>query len=241
MQIELDLTKSLEENAASYFEKAKKAKKKLEGVKLAIKKTELMQEKKIQESRNTSSKKEWFQKFHWCLTSTNKLVIGGRDATTNDLIIKKYATESDLVFHTDMRGSPFVVLKNAADTSDQELLEASTLCLVHSKAWKDNILIDVFYVKPNQLEPIGVKGSFVIKGETKYLHPKLEFYIGIHEEKVMGGSYESIIKHCKVFVKIVPGNTKTSDIAKQILRQLKYDDLDELIRVLPAGGCKIIK
>ena len=59
MRIKLDVTKSLEENAEVYFEKAKKSKRKLEGAKEAILKTEekleKAKEKKIEEKKREKS------------------------------------------------------------------------------------------------------------------------------------------------------------------------------------------
>ena len=247
MEIILDVTKSLEENATAYFEKAKKARKKLEGTKKALNKKINIKEKEIK--RKKSEKREWFEKFHWSISSEGKLIIGGRDATTNEIIIKRHTETDDLVFHTDMRGSPFVVLKQGNKSSEKELIEAATLCLCYSKGWKDNIAIEVFYVKPEQLSKEGEhgeanagKGAFVIKGTTKYLYPKLEFAVGIYNNKVLGGSEESIVANCNKYVKIVPGNEKTSEIAKKIKAKLNSTlHLDEFIKVLPAGGCKITK
>ncbi len=48
MEIQIDLSKSLEENAASYYEKSKQAKKKLEGLQIAYEKTK----QKIGEKRS---------------------------------------------------------------------------------------------------------------------------------------------------------------------------------------------
>jgi len=114
----LDIKKSVEQNAAVYFEKAKKSRKKLEGAKKALKKIqnrlELLKEKKDKNSltekrtEKTQRKKEWYEKFRWFFSSEGFLCIGGRDATTNDIIIKKHADKNDIVFHTDMAGSPFL-------------------------------------------------------------------------------------------------------------------------------------
>jgi len=46
-------------------------------------------------------KREWFEKFRWFYSSEGFLVVGGRDATTNEILIKKHTDKDDLVFHTD--------------------------------------------------------------------------------------------------------------------------------------------
>jgi len=39
----------------------------------------------------------WFEKFHWFISTENFLVIAGRDAQQNEMIVKKY-----LDVHTDI-------------------------------------------------------------------------------------------------------------------------------------------
>src|SRR3989344_6731154 len=101
--IELDINKTVEKNAEAYFEKAKKFKKKIEGAKEALnksykkldelnKKKEVEDEKlkKEEEKKKDMRKPEWYEKFRWFLTSERFLVIGGRDATSNEIVIKKH-------------------------------------------------------------------------------------------------------------------------------------------------------
>ena len=169
MRIGLDIRKSVEQNAASYFEKAKKDKKKLEGArriveeykkKLTVLETE-QTEKKIVVSRPV--KKEWFEKFRWFFSSDGFLVIGGRDATTNEIVIKKYTENDDLVFHTDMAGSPFVVIKKEGKTGDfpdSSRQEVAVFTAVFSKGWKQGMsTMSVFCVKPEQVSKTAPQGN----------------------------------------------------------------------------------
>ena len=131
MQLVLDTTKSLEDNANIYFQKSKKAKSKLEGLKKALE----ISKKKIKEIENKELKKQnqkkyleapekkWFMKFRWFTSSDGFLCIGGRDATTNEIIIKKHVDERDLVFHTDLAGSPFFVIKAEGKTIPKQTIE----------------------------------------------------------------------------------------------------------------------
>ena len=97
MKIRLLVNKSLEQNAAIYYEKAKKAKKKLKGAQDALAKSKQKLEqfqtkaaKKVRIEKPTPTKKEWYEKFRWFFSSEGFLCIGGRDATTNEIIIKKH-------------------------------------------------------------------------------------------------------------------------------------------------------
>ncbi|MBU1199780.1 MAG: DUF814 domain-containing protein [Nanoarchaeota archaeon] len=251
MEISLDIRKSVEENAAEYFEKSKKAKKKIEGVEKAIdtykKKLSSLEEQEVEKKTvvKKNVKKEWFEKFRWFVSSDGFLVIGGRDATTNEIVIKKYSDKDDLVFHTDMRGSPFVIVKRElkkGELPESTMREAAEFTAVFSKGWKMGMsTIDVFYVKPDQvskqIESGGTltKGAFMIYGETKYYHPGMSYAIGIYDGKVMGGPLSAVKKNCKEFVEIEQGNEKLSDVAKLIRKKIG-GELDDILRALPAGS-----
>jgi len=255
MRVTLDLKKTIDQNASEYFEKAKKAKKKLAGAKKALEKTKvkLTQEKEktvvIKKKLIKQIKKEWFEKFRWCYSSDDFLMIGGRDATTNEIVIKKYTEKNDLVFHTDMAGSPFVVIKNPdnKEIPDSTKNEAAEFTSAYSRAWKKGLAtLDVFYVKPEQVSKTAkageslTKGAFMICGDTNYLHPEVKLAIGIYNDKIMAGPLSAIKKHCKFFVEVLPGNEKASSVAK-LIRKILDASLDDIIRVLPAGGSTIKK
>ncbi|MFC2136177.1 NFACT RNA binding domain-containing protein [Bacteroidota bacterium] len=253
MKITLDFRRSVEENAADYFVKAKKAKKKLKGALKALEKTKeklkKAEEKELvfEEAKIRKIKKhEWFEKFRWCVSSDGFLIIGGRDATTNEIVIKKYTEKEDLVFHTDMAGSPFVIVKSEGKKIPETTMqEASDFTADFSRAWKKGLTtLDVFYVNPDQVTKEAkageslTKGAFMIMGKTNYLNPKMNLAVGIHENKVMSGPITAVKKHCKEFIEVIQGDKKTSDIAK-LIRKTIGGDLDEIIRALPAGGCNV--
>src|SRR3989344_3208358 len=111
MEVEIDLHKSVEENAGMYFDQAKKYKKKLEGARKALlesrkkladleKQEEKFQAEEVKKLSKVERKKEWYEKFHWFVSSEGYLCIGGKDATSNEVIIKKHMEKDDVVFHT---------------------------------------------------------------------------------------------------------------------------------------------
>ncbi len=247
MKITLDLTKSIEENASTYFDKAKKLRKKIQGVEDTIERMKVKSErvKRVQEAQpeTVQRKKHWFEKFRWFYTSDGFLVIGGRDATSNEIIIKKHAEEGDLVFHTDMAGSPFFVIKSDGKEISQKAIEetANATCSF-SRAWKLGLgASDVFYVRPEQVTKEAnageylQKGSFMIKGKTNYVDNQIDCAIGIYEGAVMTGPLDSVKAHCKDHLVIVQGESKPSALAKKIQRKIG-GEIDEIIRALPSGG-----
>jgi predicted ribosome quality control (RQC) complex YloA/Tae2 family protein len=254
MKVTLDIRKSVDENATSYFEAAKKDRKKVEGARKVIEEYKVKQsesdtseEKKIQRV-SRRRKAEWFEKFRWFTSSDGFLVIGGRDASTNEIVIKKHAEENDLVFHTDMAGSPFVVVKRDGKESipDSTLEEAADFTAVFSRGWKAGMAtLPVFCARPSQVSKTPnpgeslPKGAFVIRGELRYFTPRMQYAVGLFEDKIMGGPVMAVEKQCEKHVRIMQGDDKVSDVAKALQKRLG-GELDEIIRVLPQG-CKISK
>lgn len=260
MQLTLNYTKSVQENAARYFERAKKLKKKYEGTQHALVQLQnklehlrQQQERSLHEAAQQSSKiprkKEWFEKFRWFYSSEGFLVIGGRDATTNEILIKKHTEKHDIVFHTDMAGSPFFVIKTEGKTVDSlTLQEAANATAIYSRAWKLGLAtLEVFYVTPEQVSKetkpgeYMPKGAFMIYGKTTYLVPKMECAVGIIEGKIIGGPLTAVKKHTAKYFQIIQGYEKPSDIAKELRKKLGGGELDDIIRMLPSGGCKVKK
>lgn len=257
-----DLRKSVNDNASVYFEKSKKLKNKIEGIERTVskyvKEKEKLELKEKESAEKTEEvhklkhrKKEWFEKFRWFHTSKGNLCIGGRDASSNESIIKKYVEKDDLIFHTDMAGSPFFVLKlsGKSTVSNDELEEVATATASYSKAWGKGLSeSDVFYVKPEQVtkeansgESLST-GSFVIRGETNYVRNKMQLAVGVEDNgRVNCGSVKSISSRFKEYAVLVQGDEKASDVAKKLKRFFKNGLLDDLVKIVPSGGAKLVE
>src|SRR3989338_5348330 len=263
MKIVVDINQSLEENAEVYFERAKKAKKKIETIKNIVNRFEkelqdieknkekemqqmlLEEEKKKQKSLR---EKKWYEKFHWFYSSEGFLCIGGRDATSNEIVIKKHTEKDDIVFHTDAPGSPFFVVKTEGKKiGEQTIKEVAQATASYSKAWKIGVSSsEVFHVSPDQISKEAktgefiARGAFMVYGKRNYVKSELTLAIGIKNGQVIGGPVDSIMSQTDKCLIIVQGDEKTSDVAKKIQRQLG-GDLDDIVGFLPAGGCKLHK
>jgi predicted ribosome quality control (RQC) complex YloA/Tae2 family protein len=257
MELKLNVGKTVEQNAEIYFEHGKKFKKKIPGIKKTIEmyKDKLAAAESHVESqklvaRESKVKKEWFEKFRWFLSSDGYLVIGGRDATTNEIVIKKYTDKKDIVFHTELPGSPFVVIKNSGVSEDNEktqipeqtIKEAAEFCGSFSKSWKGGRgTAEVFHVNPDQVSKEAksgefiAKGAFMISGKRTFHNPVLNLAI-CNVGRIMTGPVSAIKKQCEEknlpYIEIIQGQDKMSDVGKKIQRQIG-GDLDEIIRNLP--------
>ena len=269
-EIEIDKEISAIKLSSLCFDHAKKLERKIESIEIASLKLKSDLDKirnkvnKQEESKSSIKIKEealWFEKFRWFVSLEGDLVIGGRDSQSNVDIIKKYAKQNDLVFHSEIVGSPFFIIKEGV--SDTTITETATATASFSRAWKSQNSVDVYYVKYEQVKkgaPSGMsmpKGSFMIEGKKTILKKvKLELAIGavMHNGKytIMSGPTDAVMRRSLGYVTIQPGKRKASDIAKLIKNKLilkldndiseiyKGKSIDEYLRVLPPGGAEIV-
>jgi predicted ribosome quality control (RQC) complex YloA/Tae2 family protein len=249
--VRLEITKNVEQNASAYFERSKKLKSKTKGAREAIAKMK-RQLGRVRPSTKPSSvlarprRKAWYEKFRWFISSEGFLVIGGRDATSNEIVIKKHAEQGDLVLHTDMAGSPFFVVKSGGKVpGEQTVMEAADATASFGRAWKRGLpYIEVFCVRPEQVSKQAQsgeylpKGAFMIRGKTKYVENRINVAIGLYKGAVMAGPKEAVQKHCETHIEIIQGERKTSDMAKRVQKRIG-GELDDIVRAMPAGGCDI--
>ncbi|MEM5793720.1 MAG: ribosome rescue protein RqcH [Candidatus Aenigmatarchaeota archaeon] len=254
-EIEVDFRKSLEENANFYFSKAKKVKEKIEKLKKAAEK--IKSEEKV---KGKEEKKEWYERFRWFISSDNFLIIAGKDAKTNEEIVKKYSREKDLILHADIRGAPFVLIRNEKkkEIPMETIMEAAEFAASYSKAWLLGLgTIDVFYVKPEQVVKEALPlGSFKIKGKREWLKKVLlRVSIGLKIEdgiKIIAGPVTAIKKQTPYIVTICPGDVSSEELAREIKRELLLKvpfeiknlvekiELEEIKRHIPYGKGKLV-
>lgn len=262
MDIEIELEKSLEQNASAYFEKSKKAKKKLQGLKQAM----LGMEKKISKAgkkgkeRKLARKRKrlWFESFHWFKTSSGLLVIGGKDARSNEAAVKKHLEKGDMFLHADIQGGSACVVKGEGrEISKEDLLEAAQFAAVWSKAWQQKLAsVDVYAVEKDQVSksaPSGEAlstGGFMIYGKRQWFRKTpLRFALGLLEEGkellAMSGPPTAVKKQCISKVELAYGKGKRSDVGKAVLKRFEKKmekrqvSLEDIIAILPGEGLEI--
>jgi predicted ribosome quality control (RQC) complex YloA/Tae2 family protein len=180
--------------------------------------------------------REWYERYRWFISTDGLLVIGGRDASSNSALIRKHLTEHDIVFHAEVHGSPFFIIKNAAasfaatqeGTIDSSLHQVAQATISFSRAWKDGLSsADAYWVMPEQVKkgaPTGQflpKGSFVIEGKRNYLKGvELRLAIGImqlnNRETLLCGPEEAIKKHSIFYSVLLQGGMDPMNAAKKI-------------------------
>ena len=119
--ITLEVSKTVHQNAQRYFEEASTQKSKAKGAKAALAGTKQAREKAEKRAAKDAaagrlrsrqrSKRFWFEKHRWAMLSGGHLLIGGKDAKGNDVVVRKHLSSNDLYFHADLHGAPSCSLK----------------------------------------------------------------------------------------------------------------------------------
>jgi predicted ribosome quality control (RQC) complex YloA/Tae2 family protein len=257
--VEIDYTKGVEENASLIYAKAREAKDKANRsheliIETEAKIAELKRKDAIEaqsiKAETKPTKKFWFEAYKWFITSGGHLVLAGRDARTNDQVVKKHLTSVDRYAHADVHGAPSVVIKDGSTATEQELAEAAIFALAHSKAWNAGIREgSAYWVLPDQVSKTPdagefvPRGAFIIRGKRNYVHHiQLQLAIGEIEHqgarKVMCGPKEAVVASSKRYVVIAPGDAGRSKVSSALAKELNVPE-EEISRILPPGDVEI--
>ncbi|MCI4358463.1 MAG: NFACT family protein [Thermoplasmata archaeon] len=169
----------LRESAQALFEEAKRVRAKLDGARVALAETDrLLTETRPDPAPRVAStivpkgrprNAHWFERYRWFLSSERILVIGGRDAPSNDLIVRRYLNPTDRYVHADIHGAPSVIVKHpapgVAPASETTMNEAGQWGVSFSKAWRAGLAsASAFWVEADQVSKAGSSGEFVPRG-----------------------------------------------------------------------------
>ena len=213
--------------------------------------------------------KEWYERYRWFITTDGLLAVGGRDSSSNSALIRKHLTEQDIVFHAEIYGSPFFIIKNSSAVSqiEKSLYQTAQATVCFSRAWKDGLYsADAYWVKADQIKkgaPTGQflpKGSFVIEGKRNYIKGiEIRLAIGLMEISynkryvLVCGPADAIKKRSLIYSILIPSGIDPMNIAKKIKSEfvkasaddielagfIKSISVDEFIRTIPYGRSKI--
>jgi predicted ribosome quality control (RQC) complex YloA/Tae2 family protein len=225
-KVKIYVHESIEQNTGRYYDIIKKFKKKKEGALRAMK--TVKPKKKSIRHDIVPMKKLWYHRFRWFVTSDNVVVLGGRDASQNEELVKKYMTGGDLFVHADVHGASVVIVKGKTERMDEVVQFAAS----YSGAWRSgHFSADVYSAQPNQVSKTPEsgefisRGSFIVRGErTYYRDIPLAIGIGLILEPhaaVIGGPSSVIHSRTNVFAELKPGRFEPNDVAKKVLRLLR--------------------
>ena len=237
----------------------KRLRRKIRGAEAAMAKALPEKERSPPGKGREGEKARWYHRFRWFETSDGALVVGGRDASQNEELVKRYLEGGDTFVHADVHGGSVVVVKGSTRCMD----EVARFAASYSGAWKSgHFTADVYAAAPDQVsktprsgEYVG-KGGFIVRGErTWYRNVPLGIAIGLQDEpslRVIGGPPSAVRGRARIRVTLQPGQFESNDVARKVVRILKERLGDDRARearavlrteavaaFVPAGGSEI--
>ena len=201
--VDISISESVHQNAQRYYKKARKIKEKFEGAKSAILETEGILSREIKKKEKSDAKgkvvsvkrqkKLWFEKYKWTIVDNMRFLIGGKDAKSNDTLVKKHLKTNDLYFHADLHGAPSCVLKFSSglvedsfppehlpdgipayrlsdsvsndNHGDVAIKQSAQMALIWSRGWNGGGGAGTaFWAKPSQVSKTAETGEYLTKG-----------------------------------------------------------------------------
>jgi predicted ribosome quality control (RQC) complex YloA/Tae2 family protein len=265
LRVPLMVRRPLEQSARALYEEVKRHQSKLAGARTALGETQARLSALVPEAAadraaaprpsRPAGRAVWFEAFRWFLTSEGFLVVAGRDAGSNDRVVKRYLRPGDVYLHADLQGAASVIIKHSADSKtaigDASRREAGQFAVAFSKAWRAGLASgSVFYVDPEQVSKAGASGEFVARGAfvihgTKNFLRDLPLELGIGEVEVQGESRwsvappEALRARGRLRTIVVPGEERERPRVEVELARTLGVSRSLLQSLLPGGGVAI--
>jgi len=200
VNVDVDINISAFANATEKYQNKKdavlKAEKTLEATAKVLEKAEEKFHKVLEKHDvnkikvRVQRKINWFEKFRWFITSEGYLVLAGRDAQQNQLLVSKYLRKDfgDRYVHADVHGAATCIVRAHSPKvpiPSESLDQAGAFSVCVSKAWPSKIISAAYWVDADQVSrtaPSGEylsAGGFMIRGKRNFLTPsRLELVFG---------------------------------------------------------------
>ena len=261
--VELPAGRSAREAAGALYEDSKRLSGKLRGASEALGVTEARLAGAMTASaappRATSPGParrgaRWFEKYRWFVSSEGTLVLGGRDASSNDILVRRHLKDGDAYVHADLHGAASVVVKRTAPgqpVGEATLREAAQWAVAYSKAWRAGLAsATAFWAHPDQVSKSAGSGEFVPRGAwvvrgTKHFVPDVPLELAVGTIRFEGEEFLSVAPPPAVRARgtvrllLAPGDERERPAREvELARELNVPR-SRLQPLLPAGGLTI--
>ncbi|MFQ5838117.1 MAG: ribosome rescue protein RqcH [Thermoplasmata archaeon] len=253
-EVEIQYDLGVDENARLLYEKKKalvdrigRVQQALEESRGELRKAQSRGRREVAKPSYKPSKKFWFDAYRWSLSSGGFLILGGRDARSNEKLVRKHLEPGDRYVHADLPGAPSVLLKKGSEAEERDLKEACRFAVVFSKAWKLGLGSgSAYWVTPEQVSKTAESGeylrtgSFVIRGKRNYVH-NLALALGVGEidcqgtRRVIAADPDAMEGLSSKYLILKPaGSVDRRTLVRRLSEAFRVPP-DEVERLLPSG------
>lgn len=263
--VPLRLGRTPRESAQELFEESKRVTRKLAGATSALADTERKLAGPPEPHATTAKpaglasarphRAHWFERFRWFISSEGGIVVAGRDAASNDQLVKRHLKEGDIYVHADLHGAASVVVKHpeggGLTLTEATYREAGQWAVAFSKAWRAGLAAaSAFWVTHDQVSKAGASGEFVARGAwvihgTKHLMDDLPLELALGTIDYAGETLwtvappEAVRRRGAIRVLLAPGaERERAEREIELVRELGVPR-SVLQSLLPAGGLSV--
>ena len=192
-----------------------------------------------------------YKKYRWFITSSGKLVVGGKNAQQNEELVKGCMKGEHLdlehrasleewtnkkkkyiVMHTKAPGSPFTIILDE-NPSEKDLEETADFTASFSQQWKagnKEAQVDIFLLEQMYKEPKMNLGTFGVMETIDHKKTTLKLNFKKQQNVLRAVPFE-----VPNSIKIVPGKIPKDKFAIQISDKYKVSE-EEALNALPTGS-----
>ncbi|MEM3074625.1 MAG: NFACT RNA binding domain-containing protein [Candidatus Pacearchaeota archaeon] len=192
-----------------------------------------------------------YYKYRWFVTSSGKLVVGGKSAEQNEELvricmegkhldlnsitsIKEWTIKKKkyVVMHTKSPGSPFSIILDE-NPNEKDLEETAIFTAFFSRAWKskkDKTQVDVFLLEQMYKNPEMNIGTFGVMDTIDHRIVRLRFYFKKQLNVLRAVPFE--VPNSPL---VIPGNIPKEQFAKEISKMYNVS-FEEAMNCLPTGS-----
>jgi hypothetical protein len=184
---------------------------------------------------------ENYQNYRWFVTSSGKLVIGGKSAEQNEEIMSNLRND-DVIMHTSAPGSPFCIVKKP---TKKDLEEVAIFTASFSQQWKSGKKtadVDVFFGKNVSKTKEMKVGTFGVLGKVVKKKVELRLFLDVQKGRLRAVP-ETAAK--TPLLKIFPGRLDKEKAADKILKILDSKGIvvkkEEIMAAIPSDRLEIVE
>ena len=187
-----------------------------------------------------------YEKYRWFYTSSGKLVVGGKNAEQNEILLKELKVEGEerIMMHTTDPGSPFTaIIFDPKLVKESDIKECAIFTGSFSRAWrskKKRVSIDIFTLSQLYKSGLMKSGTWGVKGEIRRISVNLELVLTKQNNKLRAVPQLTSKSRKDILLTIIPGKSDKDLILPKLQIALPiYCSQEELLNALPSGGIKI--
>lgn len=189
-----------------------------------------------------------YKKYKWFYTSSNKLVIGGKNAIQNDSLLQKIKSlnKEFIILHTEDPGSPFsIIISDIKMVDKKDVEESAVFTACFSQAWKKGSKkASVHFFNSNQIyKTKGMKpGTWGVVGDIKKISVPLSLVL-TKQKSILRAIPEKAVKDKEnIFGIICPGKIPKEELAPKLYHELNgLFTQSEIMSAIPTGGLHFCK